>query len=346
MRRPCGSENTPRLPRLPLARLWSDSASRGVQGSGLRSDPAGLSERLRHEQPHSDPPRRVPCSPSSPLPRPAVPASRVPGGTLREPCGEPRREPCGAGAPPGSARLRLGARRAEHARFGGGRPSGAPTARVPRAQRAPARRVRTPPAACGSAALLFGASPASGRRWSPPLRAARVRRSLFRGCAVAYYVVAFGGSRSLPGAFAPLVAAVVAAVPGGALVSVPCGGGAAALVRLALRRSGRSFRLFSAGSFAASSWAGRLVLRSRALVSSAAVPGGALVLFFASAGSVWSLGEVAFAASLGVPVFAFSCGFAGSPAVPPGALGSWVAGSFCGFSCWVWAPAAVQPALF
>lgn len=88
---------------------------------------------------------------------------------------------------------------------------------------------------------------------------------------------------------------------------------------------------------------GRLFQRSAACVRSVA-PAGACVFFLASPSSPGSLRVAAFAASLGLPVFAFACGFAGAPLALSGVAGSWVAGSFAGLPCWSWS--AGQPRLF
>lgn len=134
-------------------------------------------------------------------------------------------------------------------------------------------------------------------------------------------VVGFSGSRSVAPA---CVGAVCAAVSSRALVGVGCAAGVDAVVRASV--CGCS--VFSAASFSASSWAGRLVVRSVALVrfvaSASSRAGGAVFVVFPSAvcpaglvpssspslcfrglGS-GSWASAAFAAGLGVPLLVFS----------------------------------------
>lgn len=75
--------------------------------------------------------------------------------------------------------------------------------------------------------------------------------------------------------------------------------------------------------------------------SLAALAGCAAAVFFQP--SPGSLAVAAVAAAKGLPVFAFS---ASAPASLGPCSGCWQPGSFAGFSCWVWQPAATQPALF
>ncbi len=133
--------------------------------------------------------------------------------------------------------------------------------------------------------------------------------------------VGFSGSRSVAPA---CVGAVCAAVSPRALVGVGCASGVDAVVRASV--CGCS--VFSAASFSASSWAGRLVLRSAAVVrfvaSASSRAGGAVFVVFPSAvcpaglvpssspslcfrglGS-GSWASAAFAAGLGVPLLVFA----------------------------------------
>lgn len=195
--------------------------------------------------------------------------------------------------------------------------------------------------------------------------------------------VAFGGSRSLGFGAAPLVASVVGAVlAAGASVSVGCAVGADAVAIGAVLAAGCASRLSVFAAFAAplpgagfarGAWSGsavgsvlaavragarvsflaggglavplraRLLSRSVACVRSVA-PAGACVFFLASPSSPGSLRVAAFAAGLGLPVFAFACGFAFAPAPLAGCAGSWVASSFAGSPCWAWS--AAQLGLF
>lgn len=129
--------------------------------------------------------------------------------------------------------------------------------------------------------------------------------------------VAFSGSRSV---VPPVLASVLALVSPRAFVAVGCASG----VDAAVRSSVCGCSVFSASSFAASSWAGRLALRSAAVVRAGAGRSPALVLVFPSgacprglapspsvsacfagfgSGS-WS--SAAFAAGLGAPLLVFS----------------------------------------
>jgi len=188
--------------------------------------------------------------------------------------------------------------------------------------------------------------------------------------------IMFGGSRSLSPSSSPLVAQVVSAsLAAGSGVSVGCAAGAdAAVLVAACRVSPSSVQLFAVGSSSGSGfWSGsapfgwlaraaalgarvvwsaggpsavpfraRLLRRSLAALAVA----GSAVFFLSSPSSPGSLRVASAAAGAGLPVFAFACGFAGSPAPLAGCSGSWVPGSFCGFPCFAWAPAVAQPALF
>jgi hypothetical protein len=183
-------------------------------------------------------------------------------------------------------------------------------------------------------------------------------------------VVVFGGSRSLPSGSAALVGRVVRAVLArGSSVAVGCASGADALVVRAVlgagaaallsvfavgAPSGAGFRCCSVPSWVSAAAASgarlfwlaggalsvplrsRLVRRSRASVVRS---GAAAAVFFVS--SPCSRGSwrcAAFAASRGVPVFAFPVGFAGSALSPlPGLRGSWRRASLAG--CFRWCPA-------
>lgn len=189
-------------------------------------------------------------------------------------------------------------------------------------------------------------------------------------------LVLFGGSRSLSGAFAALVRSVVAAVvSAGGSLSVGCAAGAdQAVVSSALSLGAAArVRLFCVGSSSgAGFWSGSApfsLLRSAAAAGAsvawsagggAAVPFRARLLrrslaalagcssavfFLASPSSPGSLRVAAAAVAAGVPVFAFSCGFAGAPAPLAGVAGAWVPGSFSGFPCWSWS-APAQLSLF
>lgn len=133
--------------------------------------------------------------------------------------------------------------------------------------------------------------------------------------------VGFSGSRSVVPA---CLGSVCAAVSPRALVAVGCAGGVDAAVRVSVLGAS----VFSAASFSASSWAGRLVLRSAAVVrfvaSASSRAGGSVFVVFPSAvcpaglvpspvvsacfagfGS-GSWASAAFAAGLGVPLLVFS----------------------------------------
>ena len=180
-------------------------------------------------------------------------------------------------------------------------------------------------------------------------------------------VVCFGGSRALSSAFAPLVSRVVGAVVArGALVSVGCASGADAFVVSAVLSAGSAslLRVCAVGSASgAGFWRGSCSL---ALLRSAGAAGarvlwlaggglavplrarlfarslsslrgcGCAVFFLASASSSGSLAVAAAAAASGLPVFAFSCGFAGAPSPLAGVSGRWSPASFLGFRCWAW----------
>jgi len=205
-------------------------------------------------------------------------------------------------------------------------------------------------------------------------------------CAPLGASVAFGGSRSLPASFSPLVASVVSAVlASGASVRVGCAVGADALVLSSAVAAGPAssvsvFSFFGPGGSGAWSgsavsavlaaaaagasvswWAGgspssgvpfraRLAVRSRVCVSGSF----AAAFFLSSPSSPGSLGAAAAAVRAGSPfVVAFCCGFSGPPVPLAGVpAGSWVLGSFFGFSAWFWrvspppAPPPLQPRLF
>jgi hypothetical protein len=165
-------------------------------------------------------------------------------------------------------------------------------------------------------------------------------------------VVGFSGSRSV----VPVcVGAVCGAVSPRALVGVGCAAGVDSVVRSSV--CGCS--VFSASSFAASSWAGRLVLRSVALVrfvaGASGRAGGAVFVVFPSAACPAGLvpsssssvcfrglgsgswASAAFAAGLGVPVVVFAP--FGVPAWGFSSLGS----ERCAQGWWLLSPA---PSLF
>lgn len=184
--------------------------------------------------------------------------------------------------------------------------------------------------------------------------------------------VAFGGSRSLPAAFSPLVVRVVSGCvsAGASSFAVGCASGADAVALSALVAAGAAsrVRVFAVGSSsgagfwrcsalagvraaasagAAVSWlAGgalsvplvrRLAARSRACVASLGA-GGVFCVFVSSPSSRGSFGAARAAVSLGVRVVAFPCGFAGS-ALPSLGGGAWVpvsSGVFVGG--WLWRP--------
>lgn len=155
--------------------------------------------------------------------------------------------------------------------------------------------------------------------------------------------VAVLGSRALPGAFAPAVAGVARSVAPGGLASC-CASGACAFVRAACP----SCVVFRASAFPSSSFAGSLWLRSAACVRWVAASGsGAVVVFLASPGSVGSVRELRFAASLGVACFAFACGFPAA-SLPSLGAGAWspVVGGGALAGAFVWVPAVSQPSLF
>jgi hypothetical protein len=157
--------------------------------------------------------------------------------------------------------------------------------------------------------------------------------------------VALLGSRALGARYVPLVRSVVSALPalGVARVASCCGQGACAFVRSAIPLVAPSLSLsvFSASAFGVG--VGALHARSRACVSSA----GAVVVFLASPGSVGSCNEMRFAASLGLSVFAFACGFPAA-ALPALGAGSWVRapGALGALGAWAWSPAQTQHNLF
>jgi hypothetical protein len=87
--------------------------------------------------------------------------------------------------------------------------------------------------------------------------------------------LAFSGSRSV---VPPVLAPVLAVVSPRAFVAVGCASGVDALVRSSVL----GCTVYSARSFSASSWVGRLVLRSAAVVSAVAPRAGSLVVVFPS----------------------------------------------------------------
>jgi len=184
-----------------------------------------------------------------------------------------------------------------------------------------------------------------------------------------YTSFAIGGSRALKNT-APVRAFVRAALASGASLSVGCATGADAQVAPAIQRA-QLHRLHIFAAFApdgAGSWrssavsitqqaaqlgasvtwlaggglsvplAARLMQRSQACCNSV-VHGGACVFFLQSPSSPGSLAVEGYAVSRGLPVFAFSVGFAGAPAAPRGCAGAWVPASLLGFACWRWSPA-------
>jgi len=193
--------------------------------------------------------------------------------------------------------------------------------------------------------------------------------------------VLFGGSRSLPASFAPLVSRVVGAVLAGPQsVSVGCAAGAdalalsAALAALPGSSAFARLALFCVGSASGSGfWSGsapwsllsaaaarcrvfwfagggpEVPFRARLLRRSLAALAGcsSAVFFLSSPSSSGSLSVAAAAVRAGQPVFVFSCGFSGPPAplssVP---AGSWSPSAFLGFPCWSWVPTAAQLSLF
>ena len=88
--------------------------------------------------------------------------------------------------------------------------------------------------------------------------------------------LAFSGSRSV---VPPVLAPVLAVVPSRAFVAVGCASGVDALVRASVC----GCTVYSARSFAASSYVARLVLRSAAVVAAVAPRAGSLVVVFPSA---------------------------------------------------------------
>lgn len=162
--------------------------------------------------------------------------------------------------------------------------------------------------------------------------------------------VAFAGSRVLPAPFAPLVARVSCrAVAAGFGVSVGCCVGVDSVVLASVPSwAVRCFAAFGVGGVGACSlsavalvsrlpsrggvvsWlAGgslsvplpaRLASRTRAVVASASV---AACVFFSSPSSRGSFLAASVAASHGLPVFAFACGFCPS-LLPSLGLGSWL----------------------
>ena len=181
--------------------------------------------------------------------------------------------------------------------------------------------------------------------------------------------VAFAGSRALPAGFAPLVSAVACRVVASGrfvavgccvgvdsvvLSSVPswsvrcfaafdsCGAGACSLSAVplvsALPSCGGVVSWLAGGSLAVPLPA-RLSARTRAVVGAASV---CAVVFFASPSSRGSFLAARAAASRGLPVFAFACGF-DSELLPSLGSGSWSAsaissGLFVGGFEWFPAP--------
>lgn len=178
--------------------------------------------------------------------------------------------------------------------------------------------------------------------------------------------VYFGGSRSLTSS--SIIPQVVAAViKAGNLVHVGCSAGADSLVISSAIRSSSFLQVAVFAAFQSSglgSWAlsavqvvqsfakaggvvhwlagGGLAVPLRARLFSRSLAGlaGCSAAVFFSAGS-GSLAVAGAAAARGIPVFCFS---SVAPAAPRGAAGSWVAGSFAGFACFVWQSA--QQSLF
>jgi hypothetical protein len=186
-------------------------------------------------------------------------------------------------------------------------------------------------------------------------------------------VVAIAGSRSLPSAFAPLVFRVAVALRRSSRsVAVGCASGADAVVLascLSLRipvsvfavgspsgagfwRGSAPFGLLHAAGSDVHWFAGgplsvelvkRLAARSRVCVAAAAAggEGSGLVVFLSSPSSRGSLLACRFAASAGLPVVIFCCGFSPS-ALPALGLGRWVsAGSGVWSSAVRWQPSSL-----
>ena len=201
--------------------------------------------------------------------------------------------------------------------------------------------------------VAVGALLRLGRRWG----ARRGRGSAWVFCGRGGgLVVGFCGSRSLPGACAGQVAAVVAALsPAGVPVAVGCAAGADAMVRAACP----SAVVFRASSFG--SGRGSFAARSVALVRAVAASPSPLLVGFASsacpAGVVpaasWRSGvsvsgswsSLALAAGLGCAVRVVWCG-PGAAVLPSWAGGAWVAGVVAGVAVWSWVAVEMQPGLF
>jgi len=149
--------------------------------------------------------------------------------------------------------------------------------------------------------------------------------------------VAVLGSRDLSVSFRHQVGYVVTALQreGVRFFSSCCGQGACSFARAAFALHRVPSVVFRASAFPASSWSGSLSLRSGACVRGCQVAG-AIVVFLASPSSFGSVKEMRLGASLGIPVYAFACGF--EPALLPAlGAGSWVAvssGPLCGASQW------------
>jgi hypothetical protein len=140
------------------------------------------------------------------------------------------------------------------------------------------------------------------------------------------------GSRALEAKFAPLVGQVIsyAIAEGANSFCVPCGRGTAQYARAAVAEQGATLRVFAASAVPLPSFVQRLVVRSRACVKASQV----VVAFLASPSSVGTLGEIAFAISLGLPVVAFTCGFPVS--LLPAFGGAWVREDRFGTRGWQW----------
>ena len=121
-----------------------------------------------------------------------------------------------------------------------------------------------------------------------------------------------------------------------------CGSGFPSVSPFSLLQAVASRVRWWAGGSAAVPLRARLIQRSCAAFAGCS----AAVFFLSSASSSGSLAVAAQAVKAGLPVFVFSCGFSAAPASLAGQAGQWVPGSFFGFPCWQWQPAAVQISLF
>lgn len=176
--------------------------------------------------------------------------------------------------------------------------------------------------------------------------------------------VYFGGSRGLSSSL--VVRSVVwAALAAGFSVRTGCAIGADSLVISAVLAAGWLSRLavfaaFGPGgagalSCSASSLVGRVYRAGAQVVfssllscrpaarlaarSRAALLGSAIACFFLAPGSFARSGSLLAAAAAvrsGIPVYVFSCGFAGAPPALAGLAGFWQRAFLWGFPCWLW----------